>query len=201
MERLALWLGDEAIRLLLNQESAGKRKLSDAFITKVVERGNVGLWALARQNHKDLVPIADLKCYDRKLILELFNLYKTGNYGFPQEFIGNVYASGDEELRERIRNDETLVNKFVLDVMLAENDADYLCEHIESLGKEMNARHVVALIKLGNKDLIDSYFNTWAKRVWDYEAFASVVEYLKSEGLEKEYRRRYLDKMTLKSKY
>lgn len=147
-----------------------------------------------RKNDKGLAPIeqAVLDCYDEQIVYALLRGDDAGWCELSDEFIAQAYERGNDEIKSFIKGHDCLISSAVLDKIFKEKDPEYLKEYLcKTQGRGMEPNHVVALIELGNQDLIDFFFFLHASMVWTDSFYAPVIEYLQNKGTYEKYHEKY----------
>ena len=135
---------------------------------------------------------AALDCYDEQFVYALLRADDAGWCELSDEFVAQAYERGNDEIKSFIKGHDYLISSVVLDRIFKEKDSEYLKEYLcKTQGRGMKPSHVVALIELGNQDLIDFFFFLHASMVWNDSFYAPVIEYLQDKGIYEKYREKY----------
>lgn len=131
--------------------------------------------------------------YDEEIVYALLRADNAGWCELSDEFVASVYARGSEKLRAFVKEHAYLVSDLVLDEIFAAKDALYLKEYLnKTQGRNMQPRHIVALIELGYQELIDHFFALNAPIIWSDSLYEPVIRFLQEKQLNAKYRRKYL---------
>ena len=131
--------------------------------------------------------------YDEEIVYALLRADDAGWCELSDEFVACVYAHGSEKIRAFVKEHVCLVSDLVLDEIFASKDALYLKEYLnKTQGRNMKPRHIVALIELGNQELIDYFFALYAPIIWSDWLYEPVVQFLQEKQLNAKYRQKYL---------
>lgn len=144
-----------------------------------------------------LTPIEQvvLEQSDEQFVYALLRSDDAGWCELSDEFVATAYACGGDKIKTFIKDHLCLVNDLVLDKIFADKDVAYIKDYLENThGRYMNYRHIIALIELGNQELIDYFFALYAPLIWDDSMYAPVVSFLKDKNLDESYREKYMPK-------
>ncbi|MBR2274072.1 MAG: hypothetical protein IJ864_04530 [Alphaproteobacteria bacterium] len=139
--------------------------------------------------------------YDQKIVLVLLCGDSHGKCDLSEDFIVSlVDFAAQTPVKEwpilfAISNNWEFYTAQLWDHVFATKQMEIIKQFLfSSRGIEMESRHIIALLELGNKELIDFYFCRHASVVFCADVFEPVMQYMRTNGLYEEIHGRYFPK-------
>ena len=140
-----------------------------------------------------------LENFDSRVAMVLVNGDRNGYCDLTEAFVSNLVKRADltddssHALISRIANSSEFLTSNVIDVIFATQDEGIIKQYLTSShGHGMESKHIIALLELGNEELIEFYFRRFAVLILTDNWYAPVVQYLKENGLYASYRAKYM---------
>ncbi|MBP5698313.1 MAG: hypothetical protein J6W96_02150 [Alphaproteobacteria bacterium] len=147
-------------------------------------------------NQNSLSPWEQLfleKNYNEAIAYAILRAENAGWCMLSDAFVAELYERGNEEIKTFLLEHPERVKGLVLDKIFEKKDVTFLKGYLSKIHSfYMEPQHIIEMIELGDKELIDNFFKIFAPFVFQVVSYNDVVNYLKEQGLYSKYRKKYL---------